>query len=64
MKKLLQYASIVLSILLSSLSPQAFAIDSETDIFAFDDFPLEELLQYPGWFKKSFLDLPEDLSEA
>lgn len=49
---------------LPSFSQQAFAIDSETDVFAFDDFPLEELLQYPNWFKKSFLDLPEDLKEA
>ncbi|MBT3025590.1 MAG: thioredoxin fold domain-containing protein [Candidatus Thiodiazotropha sp. (ex Ctena orbiculata)] len=64
MKKPLQYVSIALSLLLSPLSPQAFAIDSETDVFTFDDFPLEDLLQYPGWFKKSFLDLPEDLSEA
>ncbi|MGD8910482.1 MAG: thioredoxin fold domain-containing protein, partial [Chromatiales bacterium] len=34
------------------------------DPFAFDDFPLEELLQYPDWFKMSFLDLPDDLGEA
>ncbi|MET0045678.1 MAG: thioredoxin fold domain-containing protein, partial [Candidatus Thiodiazotropha sp. 6PLUC3] len=37
---------------------------SEDDVFAFDDFPLEELLQYPEWFKKSFLDLPADLEDA
>lgn len=37
---------------------------AEADVFAFDDFPLEELLQYPDWFKKSFLDLPDDLREA
>ena len=36
----------------------------EEDVFAFDDFPLEELLGYPDWFKHSFLDLPDDLSEA
>jgi thioredoxin-related protein len=40
------------------------AIESEKDVFAFDDFPLEELLQYPDWFKQSFLDLPADLQEA
>jgi thioredoxin-related protein len=40
------------------------AIESEKDVFAFDDFPLEELLQYPNWFKQSFLDLPTDLQEA
>jgi thioredoxin-related protein len=37
---------------------------ADEDLFAFDDFPLEELLQYPDWFKKSFLDLPDDLDEA
>jgi thioredoxin-related protein len=37
---------------------------AEEDVFAFDDFPLEELLQYPDWFKKSFLELPDDLREA
>ena len=43
---------------------KASAIESEDDVYAFDDFPLEELLQYPDWFKKSFLDLPADLEEA
>ncbi|MCG8486218.1 MAG: thioredoxin fold domain-containing protein [Chromatiales bacterium] len=43
---------------------EASAIESEDDVYAFDDFPLEELLQYPDWFKKSFLDLPADLEEA
>ncbi|MES9993274.1 MAG: thioredoxin fold domain-containing protein [Candidatus Thiodiazotropha sp.] len=64
LNKLLRITSVALSILLSPLSPPLYAIDSETDVFAFDDFPLEELLQYPSWFKKSFLDLPEDLNEA
>jgi thioredoxin-related protein len=36
----------------------------EEDAYTFDDFPLEEPLQYPDWFKKSFLDLPDDLNEA
>ncbi len=35
-----------------------------SDVYSFDDFPLEEPLEYPDWFKKSFLDLPEDLAEA
>ncbi|MEW8624567.1 MAG: thioredoxin fold domain-containing protein [Candidatus Thiodiazotropha sp.] len=43
---------------------EASAIESEDDVYTFDDFPLEELLQYPDWFKKSFLDLPADLQEA
>ncbi|MCU7921135.1 MAG: thioredoxin fold domain-containing protein [Candidatus Thiodiazotropha sp. (ex Dulcina madagascariensis)] len=42
----------------------AFGIESDEDVYAFDDFPLEELLQYPDWFKKSFLELPSDLQEA
>lgn len=37
---------------------------SEQDVFEFDDFPLEEPLQHPDWFKHSFLDLQEDLAEA
>jgi len=34
------------------------------DPHQFDDFPLSEPLEYPEWFKKSFLDLPEDLEES
>ncbi len=34
------------------------------DVLEFDDFPLEEPIGYPEWFKRSFLDLPEDLAEA
>jgi len=34
------------------------------EAFAFDDFPLQEPLEHPAWFKQSFLDLPEDLEEA
>jgi thioredoxin-related protein len=30
----------------------------------FDDFPLEEPLEYPSWFKESFLYLQDDLREA
>ena len=37
---------------------------ADEDVFTFDDFPLEELLQYPDWFKKSFLELPDDLQDA
>lgn len=34
------------------------------DVYEFDDTPLEEILEYPEWFKKSFLDLQDDLDEA
>ena len=37
---------------------------TDQDAFSFDDFPLEEPLQYPEWFKESFLELPDDLHEA
>ncbi len=30
----------------------------------FDDTPLQDVIEYPSWFKKSFLDLPADLGEA
>jgi thioredoxin-related protein len=41
--------------------------ETKTDdaaLFEFDDFPLEEPLDHPDWFKRSFLDLPADLREA
>lgn len=44
-------------------SRQVVAAD-EYDLYSFDDRPLEEPFEYPTWFKKSFLDLPEDLKEA
>lgn len=40
------------------------AAPAETDVYGFDDFPLKEPLEYPDWFKKSFLDLQEDLEEV
>ncbi|NEV61940.1 thioredoxin family protein [Thiorhodococcus minor] len=48
-------------------SPAAGAADtSQADQGAldFDDFPREEILHYPSWFKQSFLDIPADLEEA
>ena len=37
----------------------------ETDgFFSFDDQPLEEALEFPDWFKLSFLDLREDIRDA
>jgi thioredoxin-related protein len=53
--------------LLTALLAGGAAVADEPDpdeVFEFDDFPLENLLQYPTWFKKSFLDLPADLEEA
>lgn len=34
------------------------------DPYVFNDFPLKEPIEYPDWFKRSFLDLQEDLKEA
>lgn len=34
------------------------------DPLQFDDTPLDDILQYPDWFKKGFLELDEDLAEA
>jgi thioredoxin-related protein len=64
MYKLLRSLSIAVSFILAVIQPPASAIESESDVFAFDDFPLEELVQYPDWFKKSFLYLPDDLEDA
>lgn len=48
------------SLSLASISAAAPAKDA----IVFDDSPLEEPLAYPEWFKRSFLDLQEDMSEA
>lgn len=39
-----------------------FELDERT--WHFDDRPLRRDLKHPGWWKLSFLDLPEDLREA
>ena len=56
----------MLFLLYCSLQP-APASAGETDaqdVFEFDDFPLEEPMEHPDWFKHSFLDLQEDLADA
>ena len=47
-----------------ALIPYALADEEEEDSFSFDDTPLENVIVYPDWFKKSFLALDEDLQEA
>jgi thioredoxin-related protein len=43
----------------------AAAVTEEDDEFpVFDDQPLEAPLEFPDWFKLSFLDLAEDIAEA
>ncbi|RDH86854.1 MAG: thioredoxin [endosymbiont of Escarpia spicata] len=50
--------------LLCLQSTLLWAGTQEDDAFEFDDFPLEEPVDHPSWFKHSFLDLQEDLQEA
>ena len=55
----------VLTLVLAlSLLPPGNANMPDEDPLQFDDTPLDEVLQYPDWFKKSFLELDEDLAEA
>ena len=49
---------------LALLSGSAWSNVSDTDPVQFDDTPLDDLLQHPDWFKKSFLDLDDDLEQA
>jgi len=52
----------LLCLLLALLTaPLHAAVD---DPLSFDDMPLDDLLEYPEWFKSSFLALDEDLEEA
>lgn len=41
-----------------------FAVGENFDVQDIDDTPRERDIQYPDWFKNSFLDLREDLDEA
>ena len=55
-----------LALMLAALAANAVvgaAVD-DIDPLQFDDTPLEDVLQYPAWFKQGFLDLDEDLEEA
>ncbi len=61
--------AIAVSLLAWASTATAVTGDSKTlpeldNALEFDDAPLEQLLEYPDWFKKSFLDLQEDLQEA
>ena len=53
-------ATAVLALTAAGMSPAA----DLPDPLQFDDTPLDDLLQYPDWFKHSFLDLDDDLKEA
>ena len=54
-----------LCLVLLALTTTALTAQTNKDDFAsFNDFPLEQPLEYPPWFKKSFLDLQDDMAEA
>jgi thioredoxin-related protein len=40
------------------------AFDEDDDSLLFDDRPLEEPLEFPDWFKLSFLDLRDDIKDV
>jgi thioredoxin-related protein len=48
---------------LAAMPLRAAVVDDPSD-YSFDDFPREEILEYPDWFKESFLYLPDDLEAA
>jgi len=56
------YAGILLSLL--ALNVLAADVSFDGGFVQFDDAPLDEPLEFPGWFKLSFLDMREDLEEA
>ncbi len=62
--KLSFWQPIFLCLLLLCCSRPAFAVGEDFNIQDIDDTPRERDIQYPEWFKNSFLDLQEDLSEA
>ena len=51
-------------ITLLSLNTVSAAVPTDESALLFDDFPLEDPLEHPSWFKQSFLDLPDDMAEA
>jgi thioredoxin-related protein len=56
----------VLGVLLLTVGAVAVvnaAAGDEDDFLLFDDRPLDEPLEFPDWFKLSFLDLQDDLKE-
>jgi thioredoxin-related protein len=57
------FSKLILLTLSLLISLPAWSAEDE-DFISFDDFPLNDPLTYPTWFKKSFLDLPDDLEES
>jgi len=57
-------AHLVTAALLFVAAASVRSAEEPAEAFAFDDAPLEQPLEHPEWFKRSFLDLREDLREA
>jgi thioredoxin-related protein len=53
-----------LFVLLLFVAPASHGQTSATDPLQFDDTPLKDALELPGWFSLSFLDLQDSLDEA
>ncbi|MCG6968110.1 MAG: thioredoxin fold domain-containing protein [Chromatiaceae bacterium] len=56
--------TLLLAATLAVAAAGCWASADDSDPLQFDDTPLEDLLQYPDWFKNSFLELDDDLKEA
>lgn len=64
MKLLRIINTLVLSYLLCLPAMASDDSDFDSDVYEFEDRPLQRELHTPSWFKLSFLDLQEDLQEA
>lgn len=57
-------AGLLVGAMLALGAASTAAATEELDPLQFDDTPLDDVLEYPDWFKQGFLDLDEDLREA
>jgi len=65
MKRFSFFPSALIGLLLAFAVTLLQAADtSEEDTLSFDDAPLTHTIQYPPWFRLSFLNLQEDLQDA
>jgi thioredoxin-related protein len=61
---LLTRALIILSLTVGAATVVPAAAEDDDDFLQMDDRPLEQPLEFPDWFKLSFLNLRDDLKEA
>jgi thioredoxin-related protein len=57
-------ALIILPLTVGAVAVVQAAAEDDDDFLQLDDRPLDEPLEFPDWFKLSFLDLRDDLKEA